>query len=106
MTDDQLREWASKAASEIVKREGAALALSVSDRNESAIEADSNLLGIAIAQAIIEASKEVGFTVPLVVRLEGTEVNEGKKMLKDSGLAIISADDLTDAAKKVVASIA
>ena len=58
-----------------------------------------------IAQAIIEASKEVGFTVPLVVRLEGTEVNEGKKMLKDSGLAIISADDLTDAAKKVVASI-
>ena len=59
-----------------------------------------------IAQAIIEASKEVGFTVPLVVRLEGTEVNEGKQMLKDSGLAIISADDLTDAAKKVVASIA
>ena len=59
-----------------------------------------------IAQAIIEASKEVGFTVPLVVRLEGTEVVEGKKMLKDSGLAIISADDLTDAAKKVVASIA
>ncbi len=55
MTDDQLKEWASKAASEIVKREGAALALSVSDRNEPAIEADSNLLGIAIAQAIIEA---------------------------------------------------
>jgi len=44
--------------------------------------------------------------VSLVVRLEGTEVNEGKKMLKDSGLAIISADDLTDAAIKVVASIA
>jgi succinyl-CoA synthetase beta subunit len=59
-----------------------------------------------IAQAIIEASKEVGFTVPLVVRLEGTEVNEGKKMLRESGLAIISAEDLTDAAKKVVASIA
>ena len=59
-----------------------------------------------IAQAIIEASKEVGFSVPLVVRLEGTEVNEGKKMLRESGLAIISADDLTDAAKKVVASIA
>jgi succinyl-CoA synthetase beta subunit len=59
-----------------------------------------------IAQAIIDASKEVGFSVPLVVRLEGTEVNEGKKMLRESGLAIISADDLTDAAKKVVASIA
>ncbi len=59
-----------------------------------------------IATALIEASKEVGFDVPLVVRLEGTEVEEGKRMLKESGLAIISADDLTDAAKKVVASIA
>jgi succinyl-CoA synthetase beta subunit len=58
-----------------------------------------------IAQAIIEASKEVGFKVPLVVRLEGTEVEEGKKMLRESGLAIISADNLTDAAKKVVASV-
>ena len=58
-----------------------------------------------IATAFIEASKEIGFEVPLVVRLEGTEVEEGKKMLKESGLAIISADDLTDAAKKVVASI-
>jgi hypothetical protein len=55
MTDDQLREWASKAASEIVKREGAAPALSACDRDEPTIEADSNLLGIAIAQAIIEA---------------------------------------------------
>ena len=59
-----------------------------------------------IAQAIIDASKEVGFQVPLVVRLDGTEVEEGKKMLRESGLAIISADDLTDAAKKVVASVA
>ena len=55
MTDDQLGEWASKASSEIVKREGAALALSACDRDETAIEADSNLLGIAIAQAIKEA---------------------------------------------------
>jgi hypothetical protein len=55
MTDDHLKEWASKASAEIVKREGAALALSACDRDESAIEADSNLLGIAIAQAIIEA---------------------------------------------------
>jgi len=58
-----------------------------------------------IATALIEASKEVGFEVPLVVRLEGTEVEEGKRMLKESGLAVIAADDLTDAAKKVVASI-
>jgi hypothetical protein len=55
MTDDQLKKWATKTSSEIVKREGAALALSVSDRDETAIEADSNLLGIAIAQAIIDA---------------------------------------------------
>lgn len=57
-----------------------------------------------IATALIEASREIGFDVPLVVRLEGTEVEEGKKMLADSGLAIIAADDLTDAAKKVVAA--
>jgi succinyl-CoA synthetase beta subunit len=42
----------------------------------------------------------------LVVRLEGTEVEEGKKMLRESGLAIISAENLTDAAQKVVGSIA
>ena len=55
MTDDELRKWTSKVASEIVKREGAALALSARDRDAGAIEADSNLLGIAIAQAIIDA---------------------------------------------------
>jgi succinyl-CoA synthetase beta subunit len=55
-----------------------------------------------IATAIIEASKRVGFKVPLVVRLEGTEVEEGRKMLADSGIAVINATDLTDAAKKIV----
>lgn len=58
-----------------------------------------------IANALIEASKEVGISVPLVVRLEGTEVEEGKKLLAQSGLALITADDLTDAAKKVVAAV-
>jgi succinyl-CoA synthetase beta subunit len=57
-----------------------------------------------IAGAIIAAFKEVGFKVPLVVRLEGTNVTEGKKMLSDSGLAIMTADGLTEAAKKVVAA--
>ena len=57
-----------------------------------------------IANAVVEASKTVGFTVPLVVRLEGTEVEEGKKILANSGTAIITADGLTDAAKKVVAA--
>jgi succinyl-CoA synthetase beta subunit len=59
-----------------------------------------------IAGALIEASKTVGFTVPLVVRLEGTEVEEGRKMLAESGVAIINATDLTDAAQKIVAAVA
>ena len=57
-----------------------------------------------IASAIIEASQEVGFTVPLVVRLEGTEVEEGRKMLAESDVDIIAATDITDAAKKIVAA--
>ncbi|MBT6459016.1 MAG: ADP-forming succinate--CoA ligase subunit beta [Planctomycetaceae bacterium] len=58
-----------------------------------------------IANALIEASKTVGFTVPLVVRLEGTEVEDGKKILASSDTSIITADGLTDAAQKVVESI-
>ena len=57
-----------------------------------------------IASAIVAASKAVGFKVPLVVRLEGTEVEEGKKILRESGVKLITADGLTDAAKKVVAA--
>jgi succinyl-CoA synthetase beta subunit len=55
-----------------------------------------------IATAIVESYKEVGFHVPLVVRLEGTEVKEGRKILDESDVDIITADDLTDAAQKVV----
>jgi len=58
-----------------------------------------------IAEGVIAASKEVGLKHPLVVRLEGTNVELGKKILKDSGLNITPADDLTDAAKKIVAAI-
>ena len=58
-----------------------------------------------IAEGVIAASKEVGLKVPLVVRLEGTNVELGKKILKDSGLNIIPANDLTDAAKKITAAI-
>ncbi|MEJ2760531.1 MAG: ADP-forming succinate--CoA ligase subunit beta [Gammaproteobacteria bacterium] len=57
-----------------------------------------------IAEGIIAAVREVGIDVPVVVRLEGTNVEEGKKTLDESGLKIISADDLTDAADKVVAA--
>ncbi len=58
-----------------------------------------------IADGVIDASKEVGLKVPLVVRLEGTNVELGKKILRESGLNIIPADDLTDAAKKIVKAI-
>ncbi|MCB1746693.1 MAG: ADP-forming succinate--CoA ligase subunit beta [Gammaproteobacteria bacterium] len=57
-----------------------------------------------IAEGIITAVKEVGVNVPVVVRLEGTNVNEGKDMLAKSGLAITSAENLADAAAKVVAA--
>jgi succinyl-CoA synthetase beta subunit len=57
-----------------------------------------------IATALLEASREVGFRVPLVVRLEGTEVEQGRRLLADSGLDIITASSLTDAAQKVVAA--
>ena len=58
-----------------------------------------------IAEGVIAASKEIGLKVPLVVRLEGTNVELGKKLLAQSGLNIIPADDLTDAAKKVVKAV-
>src|SRR5215217_6446466 len=58
-----------------------------------------------IAEGIIAAAREVDLKVPLVVRLEGTNVEEGKRILSDSGLPIVSADDLGDAARKIVAQV-
>ena len=58
-----------------------------------------------IAEGIISAVKEVGVSVPVVVRLEGTNVDKGRELLASSGLDIIAADDLTDAAKKVVSAV-
>jgi len=58
-----------------------------------------------IANGIIEAVKQVGISVPLVVRLEGTNVELGRKILEESGLPLITATGMTDAAKKVVAAI-
>jgi len=81
------------------------------------ITADPNVKGIlvnifggimrcdVIAEGVLKAVREVGLTVPLVVRLEGTRVNEGKKMIADSGLNVIAADDLDDAAQKIVAAV-
>jgi succinyl-CoA synthetase beta subunit len=81
------------------------------------ITADPNVKGIlvnifggimrcdVIAEGVIVAVKEVGLQVPLVVRLEGTNVELGKQIIRDSGLNVIAADDLDDAAKKIVAAV-
>jgi succinyl-CoA synthetase beta subunit len=58
-----------------------------------------------IAEGIVAAAKEVNLSVPLVVRLEGTNVEKGKEILATSGLAIVPANDLGDAAKKIVAEV-
>ena len=77
----------------------------ISDKNVKAILV--NIFGgimkcDVIAQGIINAAKTVKLSVPLVVRLEGTNVEKGKQLLKESGLALITASDLADAAKKAV----
>jgi len=81
------------------------------------ITADPNVKGIlinifggimrcdVIAEGVVAAVKEVGLKVPLVVRLEGTNVDKGKKILENSGLNIIPADDLDAAAQKIVAAV-
>ena len=81
------------------------------------ITADPNVQGIlvnifggimrcdVIAEGVVAAVKEVGLQVPLVVRLEGTNVEQGKKIINESGLNVISADDLDDAAQKIVAAV-
>ncbi len=81
------------------------------------ILSDANVAGIlvnifggimrcdVIAEGVVAAAREVSLHVPLVVRLEGTNVDLGKKILAESGLPIVSADDLADAARKVVAAV-
>jgi len=81
------------------------------------ITADPNVKGIlvnifggimrcdVIAEGVVAAVKEVGLAVPLVVRLEGTNVELGKTILNESGLDITSADDLDDAAQKITAAV-
>ncbi len=81
------------------------------------ILSDSNVEGIlvnifggimrcdVIAEGVVAAAREVSLHVPLVVRLEGTNVNLGKKILAASGLAIVSADNLADAAEKIVKAV-
>ena len=58
-----------------------------------------------LAQGVLDAAKEMNLSVPLVVRLAGTNFKEGKKILDESNLKILSASDLNDAAKKIVEAI-
>jgi len=81
------------------------------------ITADPNVKGIlvnifggimkcdVIAQGVVAAVKQVGLKVPLVVRLEGTNVEQGKKIVRESGLNVLPADDLDDAAQKIVKAV-
>jgi len=58
-----------------------------------------------LASGVVEAAKQVNLTVPLVVRMEGTNVDKGKQILKDSGIKVTTATDMADAAKRIVAAI-
>ena len=58
-----------------------------------------------IAEGVVQATKEVGLKIPLIVRLEGTNVELGKDIIDKSGLNITSADDLDDACQKAVAAL-
>jgi succinyl-CoA synthetase beta subunit len=81
------------------------------------ITADPNVKGILvnifggimkcdiIAEGVVAAVKEVGLKVPLVVRLEGTNVDAGKKIIRESGLNVLPADNLDDAAQKIVNAV-
>ena len=66
------------------------------------IEAARHATRERIAEGIINAAKTVKLSMPLVVRLEGTNVERGKQLLKESGIELIAADDLADAAQKAV----
>ena len=81
------------------------------------ITADPNVKGIlvnifggimrcdVIAEGVVQAAKDINLDVPLVVRLEGTKVDEGKAIINSSGLNVIAADDLDDAAQKIVKAV-
>jgi succinyl-CoA synthetase beta subunit len=81
------------------------------------ITADPNVKGILvnifggimkcdiIAEGVVAAVKEVGLSVPLVVRLEGTNVDAGKQIIRQSGLNVVPADNLDDAAQKIVKAV-
>jgi succinyl-CoA synthetase beta subunit len=90
------------------ERVGAAFKLILSDPNVEGILI--NIFGgimrcDVIAEGVVAAAREVSLDVPLVVRLEGTNVDLGKRIIKQSGLKIIAAENLADAAEKVVKAV-
>jgi succinyl-CoA synthetase beta subunit len=91
-----------------IERVTEAFKLILSDKNVKGIFV--NIFGgimkcDVIATGVIEAAKQVSLQVPLVVRLEGTNVAIGKQLLADSGLNIVAADGMADGARKIVAAV-
>ena len=90
------------------KRVSEAFRIILSDSNVKAVLI--NIFGgimrcDVLAQGVVDAAKEINIRVPLVVRLAGTNFKEGKEILDNSGLKLISAENLDDAAKKIVKAI-
>ena len=93
---------------EAKEKVAAAFKVSLSEKNVKGILI--NIFGgimrcDVLAQGVVDAAKEINISVPLVVRLAGTNFREGKEILDNSGLELISAENLDDAAKKIVEAI-
>ena len=99
---EKLQERLAKLAGGVaIIRVGGASEVEVKERKDRVDDA-LNSTRAAIAEGVVAAAREVSLDVPLVVRLAGTNVELGKKILEESGLPIVSADNLADAAEKVV----
>ena len=99
--------WVKKTWKE-KEKVSAALKIILSDKNVKGILI--NIFGgimrcDVLAQGVVDAAKEINISVPLVVRLAGTNFKEGKEILDNSGLKLISAENLDDAAQKIVEAI-
>jgi len=80
----------------------------LSDKNVKAVLVNifgGIMLCDVLAQGVVDAAREVKLSIPLVVRMEGTNVDKGKQILKDSGIKVIAANDMADAARRVVEAI-
>ena len=94
------RENLDRAGEEIQRNEQAA-----EQFDEPELRANQGEDAVAIAQGVVEAAKQVKLNVPLVVRMEGTDVVEGKRILAESGMKVITANGMADAAERIVKEI-